>query len=127
VAEVRNNKWAFFAGGCLSCVGGTVWLPMLVIDEKPPADYVEEGLIAWGSHYILQMSMNAVTVALLSISLPSPTTLIACADMVWWLPVNAMNIWDEGRKRKLSQIRLEKEFLTSMVPVDEQRNIAMAY
>ena len=24
VKELRENKWAFFAGGCMSCVGGSI-------------------------------------------------------------------------------------------------------
>ena len=63
VKEVRENKWVFL-WVATSCVGGTVWIPNLVIDEEPPPGYFQESFINWGSHFVFQGVNNVITVAL---------------------------------------------------------------
>ena len=127
VKEVRENKWVFFVGGCMSCVGGTVWIPNLVIDEEPPPGYFQESFINWGSHFVFQGVNNVITVALASVNLPSPTALLACADMFWWLPVNAMNVWDDARKRSIAQAQIQEEFVGRLMAQKQPPETTMKY
>ena len=111
----------------MSCVGGTVWLPTLVIDEKPPEGYFQESLINWGAHFVFEWVNNLITFALGSVNIPSPTALLTCADMVWWLPVNSMNLWDDARKKSLAQKQIQKEYIAQLKTNKNRSRHGMAY
>ncbi|MBL93143.1 MAG: hypothetical protein CMH56_15185 [Myxococcales bacterium] len=111
--EVDDKLWAFFVGGgCFGCVGGPVWLPMLVIDQPEPDDYLEEGLINWGLHFLVQRVLDAPMIILglaSGVTIPNPLT---CVDAWWWMPVNAINIWDDARKNERARARMEEDWVT---------------
>lgn len=125
--EVDDKLWAFFVGaGCFGCFGGPVWLPMLIIDEPAPKDYLEDGLINWGLHFLVQRALDAPVVLfalVTSIPLINPLT---CADALWWMPVNAINIWDDARKNERARALMQEDWATRLAaqtPTESQ----MAY
>ena len=111
----------------MSCVGGSVWLPTLVIDEKPPEGYFQESLINWGAHAVFEGANLIFALALGSFGIPSPTVLLACADMVWWLPVNSINLWDDARKKSLAQRQIHKDYIAQLKTSGERLKHGMAY
>ena len=109
--EVDDNVLIFFLGsGCLGCVAGPVWLPMLLLEEPAPDGYLEDGLINWGAHVLVQCALN-LPMWLLQL----PFNPLYLADAWWWTPVNAINLWDDARKNQKVRARLEREWLNNLV------------
>ena len=98
-----------------------------MIDEKPPEGYFQESLINWGAHVVFEGANLVVALALGSLGVPSPTALLACADMVWWLPVNSLNLWDDARKKSLAQKQIQKEYIAQLKTNKNRSRHGMVY
>ena len=83
---------------------------MLLLEEPAPDGYLEDGLINWGAHVLVQCALN-LPMWLLQL----PFNPLYLADAWWWTPVNAINLWDDARKNQKVHARLEREWLNNLV------------
>lgn len=89
--SIADDTIMFHVAGILGCVGGQIWLPLLIFDEQPE-DWLGDALISW--------AIWAVPVWILSII---PITAIigwplALIVHFYVVPVNVINAWDRAAK-----------------------------
>ncbi len=97
--SVADDTLPFFLGGIFCCVGGQVWLPLLMIDDAPE-DYLKEAIITW-LFYIIPGFLLTVPAYIPYVNfIYGPIYCLgSLAIHFYLLPVNLINTWDRQAKK----------------------------